>query len=122
MGFREPRESDVQRACLDWLAAWGAFPVRVNSGGLTVGKRYVRFNGEPGCSDVLCVLPGGRFLALELKRPLPPGGRDRTSPRRRAEQQSFRARVVRAGGLAVVATSLDELRRALSAEGYEVGP
>lgn len=111
-----PFERDVQRTCIEWLRAIGAFPIRLNSGAMKVGDRYVRFNSEPGCSDVIVVLPDGRFLALELKRE----GRDRTSVKRRLEQESFRAAVVKRGGLAVVARSLDELRAALLAAGYEL--
>jgi hypothetical protein len=113
--MKAPLEKDVQATCLDWLRVLGAFPVRINSGALKVGTRLVRFNREPGCSDALCVLPGGRFLAVEFKR----AGRDRTSAKRKAEQQSFRQQVVRAGGLAVVVRSLDELKADLAAEGYD---
>lgn len=109
-------EADVQKTCIAWLRFWGAMPIRLNSGAMKVGDRFVRFNSEPGCSDVIAVLPGGRTLALELKRP---GCRDRTPAKRKAEQASFRAAVVRAGGLAIVATSLDELQSALRVAGYD---
>lgn len=114
--MKEPLEKDVQKLCLDWLRFWGAFPIRVNSGAVKVGKRFVQFNREPGCSDTLVVLPGGRFLALELKRP----GRDRTAPKRKAEQAAFRQLVERSGGLAIVANSLDNLRLQLKAAGYDL--
>lgn len=108
-------ERDAQSACLDWLALWGALAVRVNSGGLKAGGRYVRFNSEPGCADALVCLPGGRFLSLEFKRP----GRDRTAAGRKVEQAAHRERVVRAGGLALVVGSLDELIRRLTDAGYD---
>ncbi len=117
MGFEAPREKDVQKTCIQWLALWGATTIRVNSGGMKVEKRYVPFNSEPGCSDVIaCLPPTGRMLALELKKP----GRDRTTAKRKAEQESFRAKVVKSGGLAIVATSLDELLAGLRAAGYDV--
>ena len=112
--MRQPTEADVQRACRDWLTLWGAVVVRVNSGALKIEGRFVRFNDQPGCSDTLVCLPDGRFLALELKRP----GRDRTSAARKAQQQSFRDRIARTGGLALVAHSLDDLIRQLVAAGY----
>jgi hypothetical protein len=116
MGFRAPAERDVLATCRDWLALWGAVAVRVNSGAMRVENRYVKFNDAPGCSDTLVCLPGtGRFLALELKRP----GRDRTSAKRRAEQAAFQAQILAAGGLVVVARSLDELRDQLRAAGYD---
>lgn len=114
--MREASEHGVQATCIAWLKFWGAFPIRLNSGAMKAGERYVKFNSEPGCSDVLCVLPGtGRFLALEMKRP----GRDRTAAKRKLEQASFRAAVERAGGLALVATSLDELQKGLREAGYD---
>ena len=117
MGFKLPLEKDVQKLCIEWLAAWGATAVRINSGGMAVEKRFVRFNDQPGCSDVLaCLPPNGRMLALELKRP----GLDRTTAKRKAEQESFRAKVVKSGGLALVAQSLDELLAGLRAAGYDV--
>ena len=114
--MKPPRERDVQRACLEWLTLWGAVAIRTNSGAMKVGGRYVRFNSEPGCADVLACLPGGRWLSLEVKRP----GRDRTAPARRALQLAHRERVERAGGLALVVRSLDELLAALAAAGYDV--
>lgn len=115
MGIKAALEKDVQSVCLQWLRLWGAFPVRINSGALKIGKRFVKFNSEEGCSDTLVCLPGGRFLALEVKRP----GRDRTSRDRKAKQAAFREKVEKAGGLAVVATSLDELKAALNGAGYD---
>ncbi len=83
MGMKAPLERDVQKACRDWLTLWGAVVVRVNSGAMKIGDRYVKFNDQPGCSDTLVCLPGtGRFLALELKRP----GRDRTAAARTPAQ------------------------------------
>lgn len=113
--MRAAAERDVQRACLEWLTLWGALAVRVNSGGVRVGRRYVRFNSEPGCADALGCLPGGQFLSLEFKRP----GRDRTAPARKVEQAGHRERVERAGGLALVVGSVDELIRRLTDAGYD---
>lgn len=115
--MKAPLEKDVQKVCRDWLRAWGAVVVRVNSGAMKIKDRYVKFNDQPGCSDTLVCLPDGRFLALELKKP----GRDRTAAHRQLEQQSFRDQVAKAGGLAIVARSLDELLQALAAEGYDTG-
>lgn len=109
-----PKERDIQRQCMDWLKLWGALVVRTNSGAFTVGegraRRFVRANSEPGCSDCLCVLPGGGFAALEFKRP---GNKPTDS------QKSFLGEVAKRGGLALVVSSLDGLREALRAEGYD---
>lgn len=117
MGIKAPLEKDVQKVCVAWLRAFGATAVRVNSGGMKVGKRFVRFNDQPGCSDILACLPqGGRFLACEVKRP----GRDRTSAKRKAEQASFRQSIAKSGGIACVVRSLAELIADLKEEGYDV--
>lgn len=115
MSIPAPKESDVTRVCTDWLTLIGAVVVRVNSGGMPIDGRYVKFNSEDGCADTLVCLPGGRWLSLELKRP----GRDRTKPERRARQEAHRARVRAAGGLAIVARSLDELQAELTKAGYD---
>lgn len=110
-----PAEKDVQRQCLQWLELWGAFPIRVNSGafagfGANGAKRFVRFNSEPGCSDCLCVLPDGRFAAIEFKR---------KGKKARPEQVSFLDAVAARGGIGIVADSLDGLREQLRTKGYE---
>jgi hypothetical protein len=116
MGIPEPLEKDVKRVCADWLTLWGAVPIRVNSGAMKIGGRYVKFNDKPGCSDSLVCLPGGRFLALEVKRL----GADKTAAKRKAEQRAFLDEIVKAGGLGLIVRSLDQLKAALKAEGYDV--
>lgn len=109
--MKAERERDIQRVCLDWLRAWGAVAIRINSGGRKVGDRFFRFNDEPGCSDSLVCLPGGRFAAIEYKRP-----GQKTTP----AQESFLDAVRERGGLDLVVTSLDDLRTQLKAVGYDV--
>lgn len=53
-----------------------------------------------GVSDILGVLPNGRALAIEVKRP---GGKPTEA------QQLFLHEVNRAGGLAFTASSVDEV-------------
>lgn len=116
MAIKNPLERDVLKVVVAWLRAFGATAVRINSGGMKVGERFVRFNDSPGCSDVIaCLPPDGRTLAVEVKRP----GRDRTSAKRKAEQKSFRQAIVKSGGIAVVVKSLDELKADLAEEGYD---
>lgn len=66
-------------------------------------KRYLRF-AFPGCSDVLGQLTSGHFLAVEVKRPS-------TGPT--DEQAAFLAQVNRAGGLAFIARSVEDVQAAL---------
>lgn len=114
MKLPRPLEKDIQKQIVQWLKLWGAVPVRVNSGavrGEYKGKeRMFRMNSTPGCSDILCVLPGGTFAAVECKRP----GQKATP-----DQEAFLAAVRKAGGFAVVAHSVQELRHELVVEGYD---
>ena len=109
--MKAPRETDLVRVCLAYLRLRGVFAWRVNSGAVAGehgGKRrFVRFNGAKGCSDVLGILPGGRFLAVETKMP----GR-KTTP----HQQAFLDAVRAAGGLALVVRDVAELAAALDAQ------
>ena len=91
---------------------------RVNSGAV-VGeykgkRRFMRFNGAPGCSDILGILPGGAcghgvFLAVEVKRP---GGKAT------AKQQSFIDEVRRRGGVGLIVSSAEQLDDCLHELGY----
>jgi hypothetical protein len=67
--------------------------------------RVRSFRGLRGVSDVLGVLPGGRFLAIECKGPT-----GRPSP----EQVEFIERVRAAGGVAFVARSLEDVKKGLA--------
>lgn len=110
--MKPPLESDILTACMEFLKLSGIFAFRVNCGAIASehkGKRrFLRFTGINGVSDILGVLPeSGRMLAVETKRP----GRKPTP-----EQAAFLDAVNRSGGLAFVAHSVDELIAALAAE------
>lgn len=78
---------------------------RLHAGGLirSITARFIRF-AFPGCSDILGMLRGGRFIAIECK------SSDGTlSP----EQIVFLDLVTRHGGLAIVARSIDDVLREL---------
>jgi hypothetical protein len=115
MKLPRPLEREIQTQCLEYLRAAGVFAWRNNTGARPVGegrgRRYLRF-GTPGSSDVIGVLPDGRFLAVEVKRP--GGGKVSLA------QEDFLGRVTRAGGVALVVRSVDDLRAYLRLEGYEV--
>lgn len=104
------RESDVLKACLDYLKYRGFFIWRQNQGAIpTADGGFRRFAGLRGVSDILGVLPAGRFLAVEVKRP---GGKK--SP----EQDAFLSRVAELGGFASCVSSVEELASDLKEEGY----
>lgn len=107
----EPREADVLSAVLTCLrlhprVAWAN---RMQSGaGKILRKRdvsqFLRF-GWPGASDVIGQIKGtGQFLAVEVKRP---------SGELTDDQRAFLQKVREAGGVAIVARSVDDVMEAL---------
>lgn len=124
-----PLEKDVQAAIVEYLRLCGAFVVRINSGGMAGEhngkKRFVRFNSEPGCSDLLSVLPGGTMAAWEVKRtgwkykPPLPGEKVSKQRAHEHEQSEFLANVRRRGGIGEFVTGIDDVRRVLLYEGYD---
>lgn len=111
MKLKQPREADIQKLILSWLRLHGAFCVRVNGGAVKTEGRFIRFTDTVGCPDILCCWPTeGRavFVGIECKRP---GGK------LRPEQAACIDAIRKAGGLAFVATSLEDVETALRAEG-----
>lgn len=115
MGLPKPREADVLRACLDWLALHKIMSWRNNTTGVydPTRKRFRAFAGLRGVADILgCVSRshggGGRLLAVECK-----SATGKLSP----DQESFLDAVRAAGGLAFVVRDVCELEAALAAEG-----
>lgn len=106
-----PSEKVVQSQIMQYLDLRRIFHWRQNSGGVraknAVGKeRYFRFCSADGVSDILGILPDGRFLAVEVK-----AGRNGPTE----AQAEFLRRVNAAGGLGFVARSIDDVKRELDA-------
>lgn len=97
-------EDEVLRGCLEYLRAHGYFVWRNNTGAVKIGKRFIRY-GTPGSSDILGILPDGRFLAVECKREK--GGRLSEL------QKAFLTAIQINGGVSIVARSVDELKKEL---------
>jgi hypothetical protein len=101
------RESALYKPMLAWLKLRGVFAWRNNTGafkGEHNGKtRFIRF-GFSGISDILGILPGGRALAIEVKMP----GNPPTGP-----QIAFLDAVKAQGGVAFIATGIDDIEREL---------
>lgn len=128
--MKPPRsESDVVAAVLRYLVSdLGLLAWRANQ--IPVPGRT--FQGLAGVSDILGVLPTfiegdspihspgladrtiGRLLAIECKMP---ESDTRKAGSLRPEQAAFIDRVNASGGLAFVARSVDDVKRALRAEG-----
>ena len=102
-------EAQVLNSCLRYLEARNIFHWRNNTGAVQIAHgRFMRF-GKKGSSDIIGVLPDGRFLAIETK-----SIKGRLSP----EQKAFIEKVRGLGGVAILARSLRELDEALCANGY----
>ena len=97
-------ESAILKSCLARLDALGAFVWRQNQGAMTgehKGKRrFMRFAGADGISDIIGVLPDGRMIAVECKRP---GGKATV------RQRAFLQRVAACGGCAILTDDPDEM-------------
>lgn len=115
MAMRKPTETEVVRQCVQYLKLAGFFSWRSNTGAAVytsaAGKRRLVRYGEPGVSDILGVLPGGRMLCVECKTG---GGRLSDA------QAAFLGRVRAAGGLALVVSSVTELQALLREAGCDV--
>ena len=76
---------------------------QINAGLAQRGGRWIHLAPE-GWSDIIWILDG-RFLAVEVKRP---------GHKRSWKQMEFQDAVSRAGGIAVVAQSVEELEEQLA--------
>jgi hypothetical protein len=96
-------EAAILRSCLEYLRARGVFCWRQNSGALaTPGGGFMRATDIAGVADIIGVLPGGRFLAVECKS---------VRGRQVASQRAFQEAAERSGGLYVLARSVEDLQR-----------
>jgi penicillin-binding protein-related factor A (putative recombinase) len=96
-------EQTIQRAILEYLNWKHIYCWKNNTAGIYVKARNTYIPSHaPGVSDILGVLPGGRFLAVEVKSPA-----GRVSP----HQQEFMDRINDAGGLAFVARSIEDVQK-----------
>lgn len=97
-------EDEVLRGCLEYLKLKGIYCYRNNTGAAKIGKRFIRY-GFPGSSDIIGILPDGRFLAVECKREK--GGRLSDL------QKEFLSAIEKNNGVPIVARSVQELQEEL---------
>lgn len=98
-------EQHIQRAILE-LLRWRGIPCykHQNAGIRKPDGSYIPTHTR-GVSDIIgCLPPSGRMLCIEVKRP---GGKPTL------EQQNFLDTINRAGGLAFVAHSVEEVEEKL---------
>ncbi len=105
----ELSEHSIQSKIWDYLRYRNITVWRINVGAAKYEKKngslsFVRF-GVPGMSDLIGIFQG-KFLAIEVKRP---SCIKRVTP----AQQAFLDQVNGAGGLAFVATSIEDVEEKL---------
>jgi hypothetical protein len=106
---RETPEDRVKAGCLRYLEKRGITVWNNPSGAVHIAPdRWMHF-GKKGSADILGCLPGGSFLAVEVKAP-----NGRLSP----EQKQFHEEIGGLGGLAIVARSYRDIEAALIEAGY----
>jgi len=102
-------EGRIKADILRYLEKRGFFAWNNPSGAVRIAPdRWVSF-GHKGSADILGCLPGGRFLAIEVK-----AQRGRLSP----EQSAFLERIRGLGGMALVTRGWRELDATLRRDGY----
>ncbi len=120
------KETDIVRACLDWLALHRIKAWRMNNTGIfdPVKKVHRGFHGLRGVSDILGILPQtvrladgsketfGNFLAIEVKKP---------GEKPRAEQEAFLQDIREQGGVGLCVHSLREMEEQLRPFLHECG-
>lgn len=98
-------EKIIQKQILQFLTAYGIFVFRVNVYGI-YSQKFQGYRKLPpfsmrGMADILGILPGGRFLAIEVKT---------TKGKQSIWQKHFEDLVKRAGGIYILARSVNDVR------------
>jgi penicillin-binding protein-related factor A (putative recombinase) len=117
MRLEAPTEKMIEKSILDWLAfkRVGHF-WKNNSVGVfdPIKKTYRKSNSphaEKGSSDILGCMQG-RFVAIEVKR--------NTKSALSDNQKMFIKNIIRTGGIAFVATSIDDVIKSFHDFGFDV--
>lgn len=107
------KENSVKKQILSYLKAIGIFAWQNNTVGIYDARRkaHRKHSGSLcGVSDILGILPDGRFLAIEVKRADEFdefGKMDRSYPSK--EQKLFLENINMFGGLGFVARSIEDV-------------
>lgn len=92
-------EKDIRDTCFEYLIKRGYFVWRDRQ---TSAKAKNIFNENKGCPDILGMTKTGQFLGIEIKK---------KHGVLSIEQHNFLERIRASGGIAIVATDLDDLRK-----------
>ena len=98
-----PTEQKIQKEIKDFLISKGATVVKFNNSGIYREGKYIPTH-QSGVSDLLVCLKG-RFIAIEVKRP---------NGRLTENQKAFLKQIEKSNGVALVATSVEDVKEALS--------
>jgi hypothetical protein len=103
MSRADTPENRVKKECLDYLKARNIYCWSNPSGGVYVRPgKFISF-GKKGSSDIIGLLPGGRFLAVETKA---------RNGRLSRAQKDFLTAIEKQGGLAITAFSWLDIAKA----------
>lgn len=106
MKLPELNEKQITNQILSYLNSVGYYVWRNNSGVATNQDKYGHTRmwraGIKGGSDIIGITPNGKFIAIEVKRPS-------TKNNVSLLQEVFLKEIKDKGGVAVVATSLDDI-------------
>lgn len=94
------KESRLMRECQLKASQLGWRLFRNNVGSYRIGQRYIRYGVcNPGGSDLIGFTHEGRFVAIECKVNTPTT----------AAQMRFLQAVIKAGGIGIIAHSIDDI-------------
>ncbi len=93
---RPQKETDIQADALDYLEMRGVFCWRNNTG----ARGRVKY-GKLGSPDIIGIMPNGRFIGVELKKPKGRGLSD--------NQERFHKDALRNNAVIIVVRSAEEL-------------
>ena len=100
------QESKLQSSIVKFLTDCGIKIFRNTSGAFQDGRGgWIRYGLKKGSADLIGVLPGGRFLSIEVKS-------SSTAPVR-VDQLEWQKEIISVGGIALIVHSLDDLAEAL---------
>ena len=100
-------EHDIQALILIYVTSLPyTFAFRMNTGKARMGGRFVTF-GIPGQPDIFAIIQG-RFVGIEVKTVV---------GRQSKDQKNWQRNCERAGGLYILARSVEDVRVTLEKEG-----
>lgn len=102
-------ERDIQWSIMEYLLYRKYFVWRSNAGTAVAQGMFFRL-APKGCPDIIGILPDGRFLGIEVKKPEGVVSK---------EQETFISKINELGGVAFVARSIDDVEKNLKDVGFE---